>query len=199
MNTSLATQVPRAEEAQKGRCAEEKDEPLAIRSAGRDDAPALYRLITANLQEGHLLPRTIEELVAHAPRFVVATRGPAVVACGELTPLGGTVAEIRSLVVDRRERGSGVGRQLVEELVRRARAEGFARLCAFTHRPAYFVRLGFSIVPQLWVPEKVCTDCWTCPLFRHCGQNAVVLRLEPAGRRREAPLRRPAIRLGAAV
>jgi len=199
MNPSQATQVPLAEEAEKGRSAEGEDEPLPIRSAGRDEAPALHRLITANLEEGHLLPRTLDELVAHAPRFVVATHGAAVVACGELTPLGGTVAEIRSLVVDRRERGSGVGRQLVEELVRRARAEGFARLCAFTHQPAYFVRLGFSIVPHLWVPEKVWTDCWTCPLLRHCGQNAVVLPLEPAGRRREAPLRRPAIRLGAAV
>ena len=42
---------------------------------------------------------------------------------------------------------------------------------------ARFVRLGFTIVPHIWVPEKVALDCTSCPLFRHCGQYAVMLPL----------------------
>ena len=60
----------------------------------------------------------------------------------------------------------------------RARREGFDRLCAFTHAPGYFMQMGFSIVPHLWVAEKVYTDCVKCPLFRRCGQHAMVLPLE---------------------
>ena len=63
---------------------------------------------------------------------------------------------------------------LVEELRQRARREGFDKLCAFTHAPGYFSQMGFSIVPHLWLPEKIFTDCVKCPLFRRCGQYAMV-------------------------
>jgi amino-acid N-acetyltransferase len=147
---------------------------ITVTTASASHASQLHALITANLEEGHLLPRTREELVEHAPRFAVARRGRKIVGCAELAPLGPHIAEIRSLAVDRSARGCGVGTALVEELQRRARAEGFDTLCAFTHSPAYLVQMGYSIVPHLWVPEKIATDCVNCPQFRKCGQFAVV-------------------------
>ena len=45
---------------------------ISLRSADAGDAATLLALITANLEEGHLLPRTIGELTVHATRFVVA-------------------------------------------------------------------------------------------------------------------------------
>jgi amino-acid N-acetyltransferase len=89
------------------------------------------------------------------------------------------VAEVRSLAVDPAARGNGVGTQIVQELIARARRSGFDKLCAFTHAPAYFTQFGFSIVPHLWVREKVFTDCVACPRFRACGQFAMVVPLEP--------------------
>jgi N-acetylglutamate synthase-like GNAT family acetyltransferase len=67
---------------------------------------------------------------------------------------------------------------IVEELRRRARREGFEKLCAFTHAPGYFIQMGFSIVPHIWLLEKLTTDCVKCPLFRTCGQYAMVIPLE---------------------
>ena len=55
--------------------------------AGRADASEakkLHALIQANLEEGHLLPRTLHELTMHAARFVVAVRGRKIVGCAEL-------------------------------------------------------------------------------------------------------------------
>jgi hypothetical protein len=52
-------------------------------------------------------------------------------------------------------------------------------LCAFTHEPSHFVRMGFTIVPHVWVPEKIARDCTSCALFRTCGQYAVTLTLKP--------------------
>ena len=46
-------------------------------------------------------------------------------------------------------------------------------------RAGYFIQMGFSIVPHLWLPEKIFTDCVKCPLFRQCGQYAMVVPLEP--------------------
>jgi amino-acid N-acetyltransferase len=149
-----------------------------LRTAEIDDARHLHALIAANLVEGHLLPRTLDELTVHATRFVVATRGRKIVGCGELAPLSPQVAEVRSLAVDKSARHLGVGTMLVEELRVRARREGYDKLCAFTHAPGYFIPMGFSIVPHLWIPEKIFTDCVKCPMFRQCGQYAMVLPLD---------------------
>jgi len=153
---------------------------ITLRTADSSQAPKLHALISANLEEGHLLPRSLDELLVHAERFVVAIRGRKIVGCAELAPLSQRVAEVRSLAVDQAARGSGAGAMLVEELQQRARGEGFETLCAFTHTPGYFSRMGFSIVPHLWLPEKIFTDCVKCPLFRRCGQYAMVVPLDEA-------------------
>ena len=149
-----------------------------LRTAETSDAPKLFALISANLVEGHLLPRTLEELTVHATRFVVAIRGRKIVGCAELAPLSPQVSEVRSLAVDASARRHGVGTMLVEELRQRSRREGFDKLSAFTHAPGYFMPMGFSIVPHLWIPEKIFTDCVKCPQFRRCGQYAMVLPLD---------------------
>ena len=151
-----------------------------LKTADRLHAPTLHALITSNLEEGHLLPRTLDELVVHAERFTIAMRGRQIVGCAELAPLSQSVAEVRSLAVSPSVRGNGVGTEIVEELRRRARREGFEKLCAFTHTPGYFIQMGFSIVPHLWLPEKIYTDCLQCPLFRRCGQYAMVVPIDGA-------------------
>jgi amino-acid N-acetyltransferase len=160
---------------------------IAIRAGEAAHAPRLHALIEANREDGHLLPRTPADLEAHAGRFTVALRGRQIVGCAELAPLSAQVAEVRSLVVDRPIRGRDVGRRLVDDLYRRARAEGYETLCAFTHAPACFIRMGFSIVPHLWLPEKIATDCATCSRFRRCGQFAMVRSVDEARDRATQP------------
>src|SRR5438034_8856338 len=101
-----------------------------LRTAETTDATHIHALISANLVEGHLLPRTLDELTAHVSRFVVATRGRRIVGCAELAPLSPQVAEVRSLAVDNHARQHGVGTMLVEEVRLRARREGYDKLCA---------------------------------------------------------------------
>ena len=156
------------------------DAPIVIRTASARDADAIHELIDEHLTEGHLLRRELGEILVHAHRFVVAAQDDEVLGCAELAPLSNAVAEVRSMVVTREARGCGVGRRIVNELVRRAMVAGFDKLCAFTHSPAYFVHLGFSIVPHAWLPEKIVTDCHACSQFRRCGQYAVVRSLERA-------------------
>jgi amino-acid N-acetyltransferase len=190
MNTQMAIVEPSLDTTRGSRPsrrvrAQRPPEPVALRAATVADVPAIHALIESNLNEGHLLPRSISELEVHASRFIVAVelrssrrRVPVIVACAELAPLSAYVAEVRSLVVDRSARARGIGRRLVEELRRMALRAGYDRLCAFTHDAGYFVRKGFSIVPHHWVPEKIALDCSGCVLFRTCGQHAVMLRLK---------------------
>lgn len=166
-----------------------------IRLAHRDEAAALYSLIESHRVEGHLLPRTLDELERHADRFVVIEEQGAIVACAELMKLSAHVAEVRSLVVDRERRGGGVGSDLMSALVDAARDAGYLSLCAFTHSPAFFVRQGFSIVPHVWVPEKIQADCSSCALFRNCAQYAMLLPLDLMAGALRQPHGRPGDRI----
>jgi len=150
---------------------------VSFRQATISDAREIHALISDNLEVGHLLPRTIDDVVEHAARFIVAEWDGDVIACAELAPLSKTVAEVRSLVVAQHARGNHIGPRLVTELAAEGAARGFATVCAFTHQPSHFVKMGFTIVPHMWVPEKIAHDCTGCPLFRRCGQYAVTLPL----------------------
>jgi len=154
---------------------------IRIRQADASYAARIHPLIVTNLEEGHLLPRSFENVVKHADRFVVALRGRRVVGCAEMAPLSPQVAEVRSLVVDASARRLGVGSQLVNEIRRQARSAGFDQLCAFTHSAGWFSQLGFSLVPHRWLPEKIATDCVGCPSFRRCRQLAMVMPLDTTG------------------
>ncbi len=178
---------------------------VTLRAAGLGDAASIDGLIAANLANGHLLPRTLADIQEHATRFLVAEDAGRIVGCAELAPLSATVAEVRSLVVEEGMRGQHIGTELVAHLSASAAERGFATLCAFTHQASHFVRLGFTIVPHIWVPEKIAHDCTGCALFRRCGQYAVMLPLRagvsvrperPAAviqGSRSVPLRRPNI------
>jgi len=160
---------------------------LVIRQAGENDAEALWSLIHTHQREGHLLPRELSELRRHSSRFLVAEivgkegKGegtPAeLVACAELAPLSDRVAEVRSMVVNKKVRRVGLASRMVSEIRQKAASSGFETLCAFTHDARFFVRQNFSIVPHTWLPAKIATDCVSCPLFRTCGQYAMMLPL----------------------
>jgi len=157
---------------------------LVIRQAGENDAEALWSLIHTYQREGHLLPRELSELRRHASRFLVAelpakgdAGGTELVACAELAPLSDRVAEVRSMVVNSKVRRVGLASRMVGEIRQRAASLGFETLCAFTHDARFFVRQNFSIVPHTWLPAKIAMDCVSCPLFKTCGQFAMMLPL----------------------
>jgi amino-acid N-acetyltransferase len=150
-------------------------EDVVVRQAQFNDAETLFRLITDNVDSGHLLPRALGELQLHIPRFLVAATPTRVVACAELGRLSPRVAEIRSLVVEQAYRGQGLGTRLLTRMIETAGRQGYPRLCAFAHDPRAFIRLGFSIVPHRWIRDKITTDCYGCVWFRRCEQYAVLL------------------------
>ena len=94
---------------------------ITLRTAGASDAKKLYALIQANLEEGHLLPRT---LTSSPVMRSVRRRGQALANCRLRRARAPEphVAEVRSLAVDASARGSRVGVAIVDEL--RLRAPG---------------------------------------------------------------------------
>jgi GNAT superfamily N-acetyltransferase len=158
-----------------------------FRQAAAADAAAIHHLIVENLEAGHLLPRTFEDVETHAPRFLVAEAAGRVVACAELAPLSPAVAEVRSLVVDEGSRGRQIGPTLVAELAHRANRPRVRDAQRVHPRP---VALRAPRVHHRAAHVGAREDrarLHACPLFRRCGQYAVTLALRPGVQVRPIP------------
>lgn len=152
---------------------------LELRKAILGDIPAVTAMVNAYAAQGVMLPRTEFELAESIRDFTVAYRDGQLVGCGALriyTPLS---AEVRSLAVSPREKGSGIGRQVVEALVAEAEQFGLESLFAFTYVPGFFAKLGFSEVDRGQLPLKAWKDCLRCPKFKACDEIAVLKPLRP--------------------
>ncbi len=159
---------------------------MRARRARPADADVLYALIAGYAAEGLLLPRTLEEIRAHADRFLLLVEraakadggtGETILGCVALEPYGAELAEIRSLAVARELRGSGLGTHLVRFALATARRRKFVRVFAVTHAPDFFVRQGFTTSARQDVPEKVERDCVGCPKAKKCKLVAVIAQV----------------------
>src|SRR5436190_23698742 len=93
---------------------------LTVRKAVMRDIPPILDLINGYAAKGVMLPRTEFELSEAIRDFTVVTSGDELLGCGALHFYTPTVGEIRSLAVEERAKTRGVGRKLVEALVREA-------------------------------------------------------------------------------
>jgi len=150
---------------------------VSIRPAADADVQAIADIVNAHARQGHLLPRSAENIRASLPNWLVAEVDGAVVGIGSLLAMSPTLVEVRSLAVLPAYRSYGVGDQLVRGLVARARARGVPTVFALTRAVPFFERLGFTITAKERFPEKVWTDCVICPLKERCDETAVVLEL----------------------
>jgi amino-acid N-acetyltransferase len=76
--------------------------------------------------------------------FVIAEVDGEPVGCGALHVLWADLAEVRTLAVEPRARGTGVGHALIEALIERARAVGVDRVFCLTFEVEFFAAHGFA-------------------------------------------------------
>jgi amino-acid N-acetyltransferase len=122
-----------------------------------------------------MLPKSRNHLYQHIRDFFVAKKGSEFAGCGALHVLWADLGEIRSLAVDERYQGNGVGRRIVEALLLDALSLALPRVFALTYQEAFFKRLGFIQVEKETMPRKVWGECMDCPKFPNCDEVAVVL------------------------
>jgi amino-acid N-acetyltransferase len=152
------------------------EQPL-VRPAVGADIQAIADIVNENARQGHLLPRSHENIRASLNTWLVAELAGAVVGIGSLVEMSPTLVEVRSLAVLPAYRGYGVGALLVRGLVERAHARGIPTVFALTRAVPFFERLGFVVTDKGRFPEKVWTDCAVCPLQQCCDETAVVFEL----------------------
>jgi amino-acid N-acetyltransferase len=153
---------------------------LVTRKAVMHDIPPILDLINAYAAQGIMLPRTEFELSEAIRDFTVVTLGGELLGCGALHFYTPTLGEIRSLAVHQRAKTRGVGRELVDALVKEAQEYELDAVFAFTYVVDFFRKVGFHEVERGALPLKAWKDCVRCPKFQACDEIAVLrfLRLE---------------------
>ena len=80
-------------------------------------------------------------------------------------------------MVDQNQKGAGLGRIIVQDIIETSKLRNISRLMALTYVPDFFHKLGFRTVNKEIFPEKVWGICVNCYKFDNCDEIAVLLEL----------------------
>ena len=146
-----------------------------IRTATINDVPRIQEVINSHAELGRMLFKSLAQLFEDLRDFAVyEDEDGRVVGCAAVTIIWADLAEVRSLAVDEKTLGRGIGRRLVEWCVEEARRLQIRRLFALTYEQRFFERLGFEVVHKDTLPLKVWSDCVRCPKRDGCDEIAMV-------------------------
>jgi amino-acid N-acetyltransferase len=128
-----------------------------IRSARTRDVPVIRKLIDSNVESGRLLSKATVTLYEDVQEFCVAeiSHDMTLAACGALHVMWEDLAEIRTVVVREDCQGLGIGHEIVDALLERARAVGVDRVFCLTFAVDFFGRHGFEPISGTPVAAEV--------------------------------------------
>lgn len=117
---------------------------IEIRPARTQDIPGIRALIDTYTLGGRLLNKETVMLYEDVQEFTVAVDNNVVVGCGALHVLWEDLAEVRTVAVVDHLKGQGVGHEILEAIINRARKVGVSRIFCLTFETAFFARHGFE-------------------------------------------------------
>ncbi|MEO8034328.1 MAG: arsenic resistance N-acetyltransferase ArsN2 [Acidobacteriota bacterium] len=144
------------------------DDEIAICPATAADIEAIKMLLTANS-----LP--LEGVDDHWKTFIVAKQGVKIVACGGAEAYQ-NVALLRSIAVAEEQRGQGLGRRIVRQLLDRLASRGLREFYLLTTTAEeYFLKRGFKPIDRDEVPPQLLSSR---EFQDACPSSAVCMRLQ---------------------
>ena len=140
------------------------------------DVEEIFHLINDFASEGLMLPKSYSTLYEILPEFVVAVEVESgkVVGCGALHCTWAELAEVRSLAVSKDFHRNGIGGEIVKLLIEDGKKLGVKKFFTLTYNTSFFASVGFHIVLKETLPQKIWSDCISCPHFPNCQEVAMV-------------------------
>jgi amino-acid N-acetyltransferase len=131
---------------------------IEVRPARTSDIKAIHKLIVDFASGGRMLQKETVTLYESVQEFVVAVEDGQVVGCGALHVLWEDLAEVRSVAITETLRGNGIGNQILERIIDRARELGLSRIFCLTFETKFFGRHGFEEIQGTPVEPEVYTQ-----------------------------------------
>ena len=114
-----------------------------IRPARTSDVKAIRQLVDSYAAPGQMLSKETVTLYESVQEFTVAELDGKVIGCGALHVLWDDLAEVRTVAVDKNFHKKGIGHQILEKIIERAREVGVERIFCLTFQTEFFGRHGF--------------------------------------------------------
>jgi len=115
-----------------------------IRPAKTADVKSIRELVDSYAAPGQMLSKETVTLYESVQEFIVAEEGGKVVGCGALHTLWEDLAEVRTVAVKKELQQQGIGHQILEAIIKRAREVGVSRIFCLTFQTEFFGRHGFK-------------------------------------------------------
>lgn len=116
---------------------------LVIRQAKTSDVKAIRELVDSYAAPGQMLAKETVTLYEGVQEFTVAEVDGRVVGCGALHTLWEDLAEVRTVAVEKSMHKQGIGHQILERIIERAREIGVDRIFCLTFQTEFFGQHGF--------------------------------------------------------
>jgi amino-acid N-acetyltransferase len=166
----------------------EEDRHIVIKKAQVRDVQEILDLVNGYAAADMMLPRGPQYLYENIRDFVIASdhKVPVysmmetrevlhlIVGCGSLHVLWDDMAEIRALAVHPDYQHLGLGRKLVDFMIKEAGQLGIKRLYTFTLTEDFFKPLGFKRLKRGELPPKMWGECSRCPKYFKCDEVGMV-------------------------
>src|SRR5699024_1365478 len=137
---------------------------ISIRPARPADVREIAHVVQPLVDQRILLGKALVDLYGQVQGFLVAVDAAGtVVGCGALHVMWEDLAEIRTLAVLPQWLGRGVGSQLVQALLDRAREMGLRRIFCLTFEVDFFTRHGFRQIEGTPVDADVYAELLRSP------------------------------------
>ena len=148
-----------------------------IRKAKYNDVESIQNLICIFSETGKVLFRSLDEIRENISSFWVYEKNDQLIGVFSLKKDWGRLVELRSLGVDPRYSGQGIGTKMVEASLKEALSTDCDTLFVLTYAVSMFKRLGFRTIDKERLPHKVWNDCNACLHQENCDETAMVLSL----------------------
>jgi len=116
---------------------------VQIRPAKTADVKAIRKLVDSYAAPGQMLSKETVTLYESVQEFIVAEENGVLVGCGALHVLWEDLAEVRTVAVKKELQKQGIGHQILEAIIMRAREVGVGRIFCLTFQTEFFGRHGF--------------------------------------------------------
>ena len=150
---------------------------MSIRKAKVTDIKQIQKLINYYAKRNKMLPRSLNELYENIRDFFVYTEGSKVCGACALHIDWEDLSEIKSLAVAPSKTSKGMGKKLLEECIKEAKALKLKKVFALTYVPGFFEQFGFKVVDKANLPHKIWSECIKCVYFPGCKEIAVMREL----------------------
>jgi amino-acid N-acetyltransferase len=150
---------------------------MIYRKATLGDVEIIHSMVNDYANEGKMLPRSRSSLYENIRDFLVAEEDGQLLGVGALHVLWDNLAEIRTVAVHAGHMHNGIGKQLIEGLLKDAGTLGISRVFTLTYQQPFFEKCGFHVIDKDTLPQKVWTDCVNCPKFPNCDEICMVVNI----------------------